>query len=218
MEIYNKPSPQFGAKFISTTQVKKKYFLLPKYGKETANFIELNKAEDLDALSQYSLKCSRRSFVAFIIKAMENNFPGNRAFAITRQKDNFEKLNPQDILGICGGVLRKQGENRPHFYLSQLETRSVRNPHAIPTKKEYNLLGLKFHKKEKYKGIGTELVKNIISTLQKSDDIEEVYLKSLPESRGFYRELGMEQGFRPSDDHLTPFRILSKNFDIILER
>lgn len=218
MEIHNTPSPHFGAKFISTAQVKKKCFLLPKYKKETVNFVELDRKEDLDALFQYSYKCSRRSFATFIRMAMEKNLSGNRAFALTRQQDNFEKLNPQDIIGICGGMIKQEKGNKPYFYLSHLEARSVRNPYAIHIKKEFNLLGKNFHRREKYKGIGSELIKKIISTLRKSEGIEEVDLMSLQESRGFYRELGMEQGFRPSDQHLTPFRILSKNFDVILER
>lgn len=218
MEIYNNPSPKFGAKFVSTAQVKKKHFFLPRYKKEAVNFVELNKDEDLPALYEYSTKCSRRSFVKYISNALENNYSGNRAFAITRQTDNFENLNAKDILGICGGSINKRNGNSPYFYISNLEARSARNPYANPLKKEFNLFGLKFYWKEKYKGIGSELIKKIISTLQKQEGIEEVFLNSVQESRGFYRELGMEQGFKPRETNLTPFRILSKNFNVILER
>lgn len=190
MRIENRlNNSHFGARAISKTQIKQKIPFTPFYKKVDAYFIELCSQEDCKRFFKYALNYNESPGT----EAMAYNFQirpkYSQTFALTRQTDNFEYLDPTKIVGACNGsIIPSYTKPNGKFYVENLEAQSQRNLCAHHQTKEIHFLGTKIKIPLKHKGVGTELMKQLVSHLNK-EPVDKIEVFSLPESMPFYRTL-----------------------------
>lgn len=194
MEIKNSYSKtSFGAKFLSSSIIKKKIPFTPFKKNEKVSFVELNSTQDLLSLINYATNYTRGNSLTYdTIINMKKNKNNHKTYAITRQQNTFSILNPRDILGVCDGEFLINNKNKIVFFLSNIETQSPKNNLAILPKKEIPFLGFKFKIKEKYTQIGKELLKKVVSDISRFD-IVALQLQSLSNKKNFYKHLKFEE-------------------------
>lgn len=218
MEIRNTTAaPSFGAKYLSSATVQKKLFLRSKYRPQPANFVRLsNNENDIESLFTFSRNYSNSCLGMLIADGLQTS-KNYQVYALTRQKKGFDKLEPDKILGICGGSLNATEGGNPWFYISHLEAKSTHNPMVRLPEEQVKILGIPFNIRQKYKGIGSELLKKILTQLlEQQENLSCITLKSMEHSKSFYKHLGWEQGYPMDERGLTPFRLTRRHFDSFL--
>ncbi len=201
----NKTAQSFNANPICRTVIKRNIPFTPFYTNAQATLVQLDRRYDLPALTKYASSHPKSALTTdciFDLRADEHT----RAFAITIQKTDFDELNPEEILGICDGRILHRND-KPIFYLQNLETQSANNPLAVHHKKNLELLGIEIPYKEKFKNIGRKLMLGLVRVVNNSE-AEAIELKPFEHKKEFYKRLGFEQSAQLYD----VFELQRKNF------
>lgn len=213
MRIQNRAATQnFEAKLVCKTVIERKIPFTPFYRKADANFVQLEREQDLHSLIRYASihpRAALASECAFDLRID----PHTNAFAITTQKDNLDTLDPEQILGICDGQFLHRNR-KPVFYVQNIETQSSNNPQAEHKHKTIDFLGLKLGYNEKYQNIGRKMLRELTRVLNHSA-AESIELKPVPiQRKSFYERLGFTQ----SGYDQSIFEVQRKNFAEFIER
>ena len=171
--IYSYSKPNFCAKPINTYKVCRFNDKLNKFTKTDAHFVllENRNAEDLNAVEDCA-KNWKTDFAKVISTSFHWNamkkIEYNKIYALTLQKDNFEILNPTEILGLANVT----EQNSKKMFLEYLQI----NPEAININQ----------KTKKFKGCGTAMIKSF----QNIYNVIHLNSSSLEEVMRFYRKNG----------------------------
>lgn len=207
MKIQQNTSRQnFGAIPVTRTYIKRKIPFTPFYKDAQTTMIQLEKRYDIPALKHYARSHPKSPLVTdclFDLQVDEHTY----AFAITTQKTDFDELNPDELLGVCDGRIL-HSEDKPIFYLQNIETQSVNNPLAEHKEKEVGCFGVKIVYKEKFKDIGRKLLQGLVRVLKHSE-IEALELKPIETKRDFYTQLG----FKPSASRRDTLELQRGDFE-----
>lgn len=143
-------SINFGAKFVSSEKVLKRKASEKTYETNVVSFVEIDPNNSNDIKSIYN--ATRGWFydsygccILMTLRDIAENFVDQKKykiFALTSQKNNYEELNPDKILGLSQMILT-EGETP---YLNYLQV----NPDYI---EQYDFL-----KNREYKGIGNGML------------------------------------------------------------
>ncbi|MBR1425351.1 GNAT family N-acetyltransferase [bacterium] len=146
----------FGASFLSNTHIQAKKKFRNKYEQKTANIVEIDpkNPDDKEALHEVSKKWDKQyiSFAWNIYNdAVEDfDYPDVKAehfLALTTQKNNFDKLNPDKVLGLALVSERAYDD----FEINWLQV-------------EPNNNSVDFHKNRQYKQVGRAMMNYICKT------------------------------------------------------
>lgn len=212
MEIKNTARTHFSAIPVTKTIIKRKIPFTPFYKSSEATFVQIDRRYDIPALTKYAASNPRAALTSDCIFDLKSD-KYTHAFAITTQRNNFDELNPEKILGICDGRILHR-DDKPIFYLQNIETQSANNPDAIHHTKTMNLMGINLNYDEKFKNIGRKLLKELIRVLNVSE-AEGIELKPIPIKRkSFYEKLGFEP--LKFDDNI--YEVSRKKFKDFIER
>ena len=152
MKIDTNYSPNFRAKFIKNTTISKQIENTKSYKDEIVSCIQIDPQNkfDIDALENIAKYWADGHFVTNIYHvacAMRDDskyYKYNQIFAVTKQKDNFENLNSDRILGL----VHVSPLNENSLFIEHIEA----DPEIISkTNREY-------------KGIGTAIL-NYLKTI-----------------------------------------------------
>lgn len=108
----SKTVPNFKARHLLKTSVLKK--ALESSGKrlpEEAHVIEMSFLDSMDAKALETLKHSWLKAPFAEIICSPSNLQGRKIYAITTQKEGFEEVNPDKILGIADFYLKEKNAN-----------------------------------------------------------------------------------------------------------
>ena len=141
------------------------------------SFIELDAKDpsDLNAIRKVARSWDKYSYASDIYNHalsahLWNEDTGQAFFALTEQRNNFEKANPFDILGICE-IRKRFGTN---YYLNYIQT----DP-------EFMFEPLRFGEAT-YKNIGKALIKKVLDYFPKKN----LVLHATSSSIDFYKKIG----------------------------
>lgn len=200
------PTQNFEAKLVCKTVIERKIPFTPFYRKAEANFVKLERGQDILALTQYASTHPEAALTSECVFDLRID-PHTNAFAITTQKNNLHTLDSEQILGICDGQFLHR-DRKPVFYIQNLETQSSNNPQAKHKHKTIDFFGLKLGYTEKYQNIGRKMLRELTRVLNHSD-AESIELKPVPiQRRAFYERLGFTQSKYNKDI----FEIQRQNF------
>ena len=140
----NFQSPNFGAKHIVKTNVLRKVAGMSNPVPMEAHLVELDlhSANDLKTIQDVKEKWVGAEFAQMICSPYYS--PDRKLYALTKQKDGFESLNPNDVLGAADVNLKGKRAN-----LKFLQA----DPNII------------FDKNRPIKGIGDSLMKSLAGHL-----------------------------------------------------
>ncbi len=173
----NNTSPSFKAKFITSTPIKKLNTSNGNYEEFNASFVkyDVKNKNDLKAIKETSYW---RSLYGPNIyekaKALTMDYfneMNDKIYILTKQKNNFEDLKVEDILGMTDVELKK------NFYKE-----SILEVHRLQV--DTDLIG---KEKPEFKHVGTA----ILNVLKKFNKIIE--LNSVPSAVNFYRKNGFKE-------------------------
>lgn len=107
----NFQSPNFGAKHIVKTNVLRKVAGMSNPVPMEAHLVELDLhlANDLKTIQDVKEKWVGAEFVQMICSPYYS--PDRKLYALTKQKDGFESLNPNDVLGAADVNLKGKRAN-----------------------------------------------------------------------------------------------------------
>ncbi len=188
-------SINFKANYLNSARVQK--YQNSEYRPFDASFVkvDLNNQQDLDALKSTAIEWGETAFSSPIYSAASGDSklekPGNRHFYIlTSQKNSFDKLNPDTILGMA--EIDKLSETNSLEYLQV-------NPKYITSHKKKTVidkcLDIIFKPKEEtkvipeYKQIGSAILNSLKSIFSDKPMI----LLTVPEAKKFYKKNGFVQ-------------------------
>ncbi len=213
MRIQNNPTTQnFNAHPVCKTIIERKIPFTPFYRKTEAMFVQLDKKQDISSLTQFAASHPRAALTTDCVFDLRSD-PHTNAFAITTQKEDFEELLPEKILGLCDGQFIHRGE-KPVFYVQNLETQSANNPKAQHQPKTINFMGIELNYEEKYKNIGRKMLRELTRVLNHCD-ADAIELKPTPiKQTSFYERLG----FKQSRYDATTLEVPRCDFDEFIER
>lgn len=201
----------FGAKYIATTKIKEKLPFLPIYKNVAVDFVELKNGSDIDSIKDFAAHKANGSYlISCFLANLQNKISSNnyRAYVITRQQKNHEKLVPQKIIGLCDGNFTCDWRDDNIFFIDNLETLSTNNKYRCSGTRTISLLGFKFQIADKIKGVGKALLTKIITTM--GDSIDSIQLESLESATSFYRHLGFKNDCLNPDYYRLPRKDFSK--------
>lgn len=179
-------SISFKAKFVHNAVIKSRK---PngRYKEIPVSIVKVSKKEaDRNAIQNVSMRWEGAGFVEAMILDYFNQTPDEdlTMYALTQQKDNFRKLQPNMILGLADVE-----KNPKNFKIRYLQAR----PDCVHKKK-----------KKPFKGIGEALMKSIIALTKD----KKIYLSTVDEAQGFYKKLGFKFVFK---DLREPLMVLKKS-------
>ena len=130
----------FKANFINKTSVKKLSPVTKEFVSHEVSFVEINPRlkDDIKALKKMANLWGEDSVFAstiFYFAKKDPRDPRKRTFLLTDQKDSFEKLEPQKILGITQLDKEKAGESCIEYLETKPEFQCCNN------EREYKELG-----------------------------------------------------------------------------
>lgn len=136
----NYNTPNFGARHLVKTNVLHKVADMAKAEPMEANLVELDlhSPSDLQTIQDVKAKWVGAEFAEMICTPFYS--PDRRLYALTKQKDGFENLNPSDVLGAADVNLK---DKRANLRFLQAD------PHII------------LDKNRSIKGIGASLMKSL---------------------------------------------------------
>ncbi len=164
-------TPNFKAKFIDKTQVKKLNKVTKKYENIEASFLEFDpkNKKDLKTLKDLSIYWNESSFawdICETAKAIVENFINpntNKVYILTKQKDNFKSLKYNDVLGLADVESKENniGED-------------ILEIHRLQVDPEFAINNNNLNKKiPEIKHIGTEIL-NILKKFNKTIELNSV--------------------------------------------
>ena len=154
MRIGNSTSPLFKAKYINYTEIRKKDFY-PNYLRKQASFIQIEPENDYDinALEDISNYWTAGGFakniyyMACAIRNKSKFYKNHKVYALTSQKEDFEKPDSRKFLGIIG--ICQENENKTFIEYIQA------NPEII------------YSREPEFKGIGTAIMDSLKNLCEK---------------------------------------------------
>ena len=149
MDISSNYSPNFGAKFIKNASLLKQIENCKSYREEIVSCIKIDTQNEsdikaLENIANYWIDSHFATDIYYAAKEIQNGnkyYNNNKIFAITKQKENFENLNPDNILGLVH--VSPAGDNS--LFIERIEA----DPDII------------FKQNREYKGIGTALLNHL---------------------------------------------------------
>ena len=174
----------FKAQYIKTTPIKNLKRDL-SYSVKNVSFVTLESQNQADICAIRSINLSWNSgFLRRIYNNLSRYNDKFKIFALTTQKQNFEELKANKILGVALVERKPDGV----LYLDYLQT----NPKYI---KENALL-------PKYKNIGTA----ILNCIKQEPKVKCIKAESVPAAFDFY----LKNDFKPDNNLLDDFSIIWK--------
>lgn len=172
----NSNNLNFKARFLQKIPVSKYNNKTKNYDKFLASFVEFDpkNTDDVKALAEAVKYWQNDSYACCILNVFEyctrnlNNCSKYRTFALTSQKNNYDKLISDELLGLAQMEL-KDGQTH---YLNYLQV----NPDYI---EQYNIWGDRM-----YKGVGSGILSalkkiyNTISLKASSHGLDSFYKKN----------------------------------------
>lgn len=142
----NQYTPNFGARHLVKTSVMRKAIGMCEHKPIEANLVELDlhSPEDLKTIQAVKEKWVGAEFAQMICSPYYS--PDRKLYALTKQKDGFENLNPSEVLGAADVNLKDKRAN-------------IRFLQADP-----NII---FAKERSIKGIGNSLMTSLADHLGK---------------------------------------------------
>lgn len=148
MKIENVSSSSFKAKYINNINICKKD-IFPNYLSKEASFVQIEpkKLSDLDALENAVKYWDYDKFgrnICFIANAIRNEskyYKNHKVYALTTQKENFNKLDSDLILGLIGVC----PETNNYTFIEYMQV----NPEML------------YPREPEYKGIGTAILESL---------------------------------------------------------
>lgn len=183
MNYINMDSINFTANHIKNVNIAKRYYNNYKPCKVALVEMESTNPGDIKAIEKTANKWDI-SFTVFthqdMLEAQKNEelLPKLKVYALTKQKNNFEKMNYSDILGVIE-VVKKDD---PGTKIEILQTKP-------------SFINDKHNKKPAFTHIG----KNLVNYVKKEYNKEPLYVNPTKVAVPFYEKLG----FRPSDKRNT---------------
>lgn len=175
----------FTANFIKHTNVQKRYYPDSYYNKE-ASIVELDKndANDVDTLYKTSVSWTQNGarFASEIfheaVKGYEyDDVVKEHYYAVTEQNNNYDKLEPDKILGMMLFSESKYNENEINWFQVKPNSNFVNS------------------RDRAYKHVG----KALINLLKEKHSDKTIYVKSSAAAVDFYKSQGFENnGMEPS--------------------
>lgn len=130
MMINNTQTPNFRAKFVGSTQVKKLNTLKNEYEKCAVSFLEFDPTnkKDLKAMEDISRYWCDSQFAWDISQSADAVTYGNldrntnKVYILTRQKNDFDNLRYDDVLGLADVETKQNKEGKDYLNLHRLQT------------------------------------------------------------------------------------------------
>lgn len=171
--INNINNTNFKAKFVGKTEIKKLNTLKNEYEKYGVSFLEFDASNknDLKAMKNISRYWCDSQFAWDVCQSADAIFhealnpKTNKVYLLTKQKDNFEKLKPDEVLGLADVETKKYENGEDYLYIHRLQT----NPDFLDKEQPF------------FKHIGTGIL-NILKSFNKV-----IELNSISSARGFYK-------------------------------
>ena len=155
----------FKAEYLDKAVIQKRSFVYKPYEVSIVKF-DRDNSLDKKALKSFIKSCGEHSAIEGILY---NNSLDEHIVGITTQKDNFHKVNPDEILGVMKYLDFDDGE----YYITNLQTKPDYK-HSI------------FKLFRKYKDVGKSLVKMLMD----KKDAKRISLFPLDSAIPFYKKLG----------------------------
>ena len=207
------PQISFKASFVNTANIQQ----LQQDGYKSCNaaFVEMhpNSKNDISTLKCISNTWGQEFYASSIYNAALGDSRlddfviekpiARKFYALTSQKDSFEKLNPENVLGMV------HINNYPNF--NSIEFLQTNPEYIIPAKKESFMekcLNKIFKtpkpevKQPKYKHIGS----GILDSLKQTFSDKPMTLLSVPEAKNFYKKNGFVREL-----FFNPYGLIWKN-------
>lgn len=161
---FNSANINFGARHIAKTKILKK--ASDKYLPREAHIVEFNfrNMNDKKTINILKEKWKDAKYTQMICSSYSNN---RHVYALTTQKSNFRKLNPDSIMGLADIYLERKNASLKFLQV---------NPKYINKKDS------------QAKGIGKSLMHGIVNKLKKQK-CEYIDLYALPNIKPFYRKI-----------------------------
>lgn len=175
MRINNYSQINFNAKFLNNVTIQKLNPKTNNYIPTTASFVEFEpqNAKDFEAIKNAVTNWEGQVFATSIGTNAENIIKGtisnkiNRIFMLTTQKDNFEKLDKEKVLGLAN---MEQLPNKPN----ELRYFQVKPDSKFGTNNR------------KFRHVGKEMLKSIQHIYKKGQ------LMASYSAANFYARMGLE--------------------------
>lgn len=110
----------FKANYVNSTYIRRYNPLTKKFVPQSVSFVEFNHKDrhDIRTLRKVSKSWTGASYARNIYQYAKTK-PDKRTFAITKQEDHFEKLEPDKILSLC----QLAREDYKNYCIEFLETK-----------------------------------------------------------------------------------------------
>lgn len=193
MQIKQTNSQNFGARFISPATIKIKNDK-GKWVDDTVSFIKLNtgRKADVKAIEDVKYHWDGQNLSGGV--AEEVKILGNKAevFALTTQTDNFERVNPKDILGVMSTdkIYKAKGD---------VEIFKIGSDPAFAYEQN--------HRHRSIRHVAKSMLQEFVKLLNKNKDIDNVVVHSDFNDRKFLNRVG----FKLVEDGLAPKYSINKN-------
>lgn len=200
MKVQKQYSSQyFGAKLVAKSKIKENIPFTPFFKKIDAYVVEVEQDKDISCIKDYVRNDLYNQFGHNILRDIQESrcFDRYRVFALTRQKNNYKDLKPNEIIGVCAGSHSYDWLNGNVFFIHTLETKSMNNRCRPLDKKKISILGLTFNVPLKLKGLSKALLKSIINL--DADAINTIELQTSPFAKSFYKHLGFVSDYTDPD-------------------
>lgn len=175
----------FTANYIKPVQIKKLQGI--KYKPYEASLVELTK-EDIPSLKQVSRNW--KSIIITLIECDSSIYLGNKNYhfyALTKQKENFAKLNTNDMLGVMEVETRKDLnkiiglQTNPEYISYKYGSFKDRVKTFVKKLKEFKPF-------REYKHIGKEL----LNSVKEQSPNTEIELQARKQAINFYKKQGFK--------------------------
>lgn len=207
------PQISFKASFVNTANIQQLQH--DGYKPFNAAFVEMhpNSKNDISTLKCISNTWGQESYASSIYNAALGDSRlddlviekpiARKFYALTSQKDSFEKLNPENVLGMV------HVNNYPNF--NSIEFLQTNPEYIIPVKKESFMekclnkifkIQKPIYKQPKYKHIGS----GILDSLKKLYSDKPMTLLSVHEAKKFYKKNGFVR-----EIFFNPYGLIWKN-------
>jgi predicted GNAT family N-acyltransferase len=187
----------FTANYVKPVNIKR--FNGKKYVKDEVNLVEIQ-SEDIMPMRNITRNWKNAEYATGIYRYFLMPTTDSRIYAITEQKQNFQNLQAQQILGVMLDIDHSKEEQRQIVGYLQVKPSEISSSYGKSTNRIIRKLTNIFskHKNAAHKNIG----KAFVEALKSLHPQDEISLVSDPKAVGFYKELG----FKPDKDEMLTYR------------
>lgn len=179
MQIQQANTQNFGARFISPATIKIKNDK-GKWVDDTVSFIKLNtgRKADVKAIEDVKYHWDGQNLSGGV--AEEVKILGNKAevFALTTQTDNFERVNPKDILGIMSTDKTRKAKGN-------IEIFKIGSDPSIAYEQN--------HRQRPIKHVAKSMIQEFVRLLSKNKNVDSVVTHAEPSGIKFWDRVGFKQ-------------------------